>query len=324
MSECDLFGHIRAAAAEVSRHARYVQLREERLAAYAASLSMELAGQARPHYDREHHFSGSAAETAAFLLTLDSVNFGSGYFPHLRKRAAMSGYFTIASSLKDRWERDGAFTGAELRVVSPRDCAVLFGQEGIPEPIEELMALFARALNGLGAWLGQRYDDDPLGPLTEATGSAARLVELVAEMPLFRDVARYQGWDVPLYKRAQLLVADLALAFEERGPGAFRDLDQLTIFADNLVPHVLRVDGLHAYDAELLARIERGELIPANSPEEVEIRAVAVHAVERIVAELRASGTPATARELDFLLWNRGQGAAYKALPRHRTRTTNY
>jgi hypothetical protein len=236
----------------------------------------------------------------------------------------MSGYFTIASALKDRWDREGAFTGAELRVLSPRDCAVLFGQEGIPEPVEELMALFTRALNGLGAWLGQRYGDDPVGPITEAAGSAARLVEIVAEMPLFRDVARYRDWDVPLYKRAQLLAADLALAFEERGPGAFGDLDQLTIFADNLVPHVLRVDGLLAYDAELLARIERGELIPAGSPEEVEIRAVTVHAVERIVAELRASGTPATARELDFLLWNRGQGAAYKALPRHRTRTTNY
>ncbi len=132
------------------------------------------------------------------------------------------------------------------------------------------------------------------------------------------------GTEVPLYKRAQILVTDLAIAFDGQGPGSFRDLDRLTIFADNLVPHVLRVDGLLAYDDELLARIERGELIPAGSPEEIEIRAVAVHAVERIVAELRASGISVTARELDYLLWNRGQGAAYKALPRHRTRTVFY
>jgi hypothetical protein len=51
---------------------------------------------------------------------------------------------------------------------------------------------------------------------------------------------------------------------------------------------------------------------------------VAVHAVERIVGELSASGISVTARELDYLLWNRGQGAAYKALPRHRTRTVFY
>ena len=130
--------------------------------------------------------------------------------------------------------------------------------------------------------------------------------------------------EVPLYKRAQILVTDLAIAFDGQGPGSFRDLDRLTIFADNLVPHVLRVDGLLDYDPDLLARIERGELIPAGSPEEIEIRAVAVHAVERIAAELRASGVPATARELDYLLWNRGSGEEYKTLPRHRTRTVFY
>jgi hypothetical protein len=65
-------------------------------------------------------------------------------------------------------------------------------------------------------------------------------------------------------------------------------------------------------------------LIPAGSPEETEIRAVALHAVERLVALLQAHGTPASARELDYLLWNRGQRASYKAQPRHRTRTVFY
>ena len=204
------------------------------------------------------------------------------------------------------------------------DCAVHFGQEGNAGPAQELMALFAQAFNDFGAWLGRRYDDDPLGPIADADHSAARLVELVAEMPLFRDVSTYRGREVPLYKRAQILVADLAIAFDEQGPGSFHDLDRLTIFADNLVPHVMRVDGLLTYDDELLARIERGELISVGSPEEIEMRAVAIHAVERIVAELRASGIPVTARQLDYLLSNRGLGEAYKALPRHRTRTVFY
>ncbi|MGH2616382.1 MAG: queuosine salvage family protein, partial [Thermomicrobiales bacterium] len=104
----------------------------------------------------------------------------------------------------------------------------------------------------------------------------------------------------------------------------FRDLDRLTIFADNLVPHVLRVDGVLEYNPNLLQRIECGELIPAGSPEEVEIRAVSVHAVERIVATLQTSGVPATARLLDYVLWSRGAGEVYKTLPRHRTRTVYY
>lgn len=322
MTSNDLFDSIREGAATVSRDARFVTLREERLADYAASLDLDQLPT--PVYDVEHHFLGSPAETVAYLLALDSVNFGSGYFPHLRKQPGMSGYFTIASSLKDHWEENGPLTGADLRALSPAACAALFGQEGGAPVIDELMALFARALNDLGLWLGRRYDDDPLGPVAEAGGSAERLVILVAEMPFFRDVAIYNGREVPLYKRAQLLAADLALAFGASGPGAFHDLDRLTIFADNLVPHVLRVDGLLDYHGDLLARIERSELIPAGSHEEVEIRAVALHAVERLVALLQASGTPTSARSLDYLLWNRGQGAHYKARPRHRTRTVFY
>jgi hypothetical protein len=318
----DIFDQIRSAAAEVARPAKFVHLIDAQIASYVASLTASSLPE--PVYDTAHHARGTEAETIAFLLALDTVNFGSGYFPHLRKRSGMSGYYTVASALKERWDGDGPLTGSELRAMTASDCVVLFGQEGNFGPAQELMALFAQALNDLGAWLGQRYDDDPLGPIADASHSASRLVELVSEMPFFRDIATYRRREVPLYKRAQLLAADLAIAFDGRGPGSFHDLDQLTIFADNLVPHVLRVDGLLVYDADLLARIERGELIPAGSPEEIEIRAVAVHAVERITAELRASGIPASARELDYLLWNRGQGAAYKALPRHRTRTVFY
>ena len=317
----DLFDRIRAAAARVTHDAQFVRLVDRRVAPYAAELAA--GGLPELTYDTEHHASGSAAETVAFLLTLDSVNFGSGYFPHLRKRPGMSGYHTVASSLKERWETAGPLTAHELRQLTLDDCVRLFGQTGNPGPAQELMALFARALNDLGLWL-ERFADDPLAPLAAADRSAARLVGLVAEMPLFQDVASYRGYDVPLFKRGQILVADLAIAFAGSGPGEFHDLEQLTLFADNLVPHVLRVDGLLAYDPGLLARIERGESIAAGSPEEVEIRAVSVHAVERLVAALRALGIQTSARRLDYLLWNRGSDEVYKTLPRHRTRTVYY
>ena len=97
------------------------------------------------------------------------------------------------------------------------------------------------------------------------------------------------------------------------------------MFADNLVPHVLRLDGVLSYDDELVARIESGQLIEHGSPEEVEIRACAVHAVELIVAALRRRGCPdASAAAVDELLWNRGQRRRYKAVPRHRSRCTAY
>ena len=77
-----------------------------------------------------------------------------------------------------------------------------------------------------------------------------------------------------------------------------------------------------SYEEELAARIEARELIPpAGSEEEIEIRACAVHAVELLAAELRSAGRAMAVHRLDYLLWNRGQEPAYKAIPRHRTRT---
>ncbi|MFN8675790.1 MAG: queuosine salvage family protein [Thermomicrobiales bacterium] len=316
-----IFAEIRRASARVAQDARFVRLREERIAPYAASLSLQ--GLPRPVYDTEHHFRGNSADTAAFLLALDSVNFGSGYFPHLRKRTGMSGYFTIATSLTEHWQRHGPLWPAHLRVMTPARCAALFGQSLDDPTVAELMRLFAQALRDLGEWL-QAYDDDPLAPFAESAGSGQRLIEQLTAMRFYRDVAHYQGYSVPLFKRAQLLTADVALAFDQQGPGAFHDLDDLTIFADNLVPHVLRVDGLLDYDLELLARINDGHVIPPGSPEETEIRAVGLHAVERVAEALRAEGTPVTARELDYLLWHRGQGTHYKAQPRHRARSVFY
>jgi CO/xanthine dehydrogenase Mo-binding subunit len=144
-------------------------------------------------------------------------------------------------------------------------------------------------------------------------------------MTFFRDVQRYDGMDVPFYKRAQLTAADLSLALARRGLGAFGDLDRLTIFADNLVPHVLRVDGVLSYDAGLAARIDREELIAAGSAEEVEIRACALHAVELTREALGRDGRAVTAMGLDYVLWNRGQERHYKTIkPRHRARTVYY
>jgi hypothetical protein len=120
--------------------------------------------------------------------------------------------------------------------------------------------------------------------------------------------------DRGFYKRAQIVPSDLALA----GLAGFGDLDSLTIFADNLVPHVLRVDGVLRYDTELAAHIDAGDLLPQGRAE-LEIRACAVHACEQLA---QRTGVPA--RLLDVRLWNRGQGPEYKAIPRHRTRSVYY
>jgi hypothetical protein len=318
----DLLERVREGCAGVMERARLVRIDGARLAA----LTRELAEAPTPpgQLDPAHDGLGDRAATLAYVLTLGAVNFGSGWFPRLRKRPGLSGYFTLAAGLRERFVAGGPWSAPELCRLEPGDCAELLGQDRAATEVMQLMTLFARALGDLGGWLLERHGGRFEGPLEVAGGSAARLVEQLAEMPLYRDISSYEGLEVPFYKRAQLTAADLAAAFGGEGWGHFQDLDRLTCFADNLVPHVLRCQGVLVYAPQLAGRIDAGELLAAGSPAEVEIRAAAVVAVERCVAELARAGTPTTAQQLDFLLWNRGQSAEIKARPRHRTRTTFY
>ncbi|MDJ0847087.1 MAG: queuosine salvage family protein [Myxococcota bacterium] len=318
----DVLDRIRERCAQVMERATRVRIDPERL----EKLGPELATTGVPAaaLDPAHHFAGDDESTLAFVLTLDAVNFGSGWFPLLRKRRGLSGYFTVATSLKERFEREGPWSAGELSNLDTAACTRVFGQEDADPGSEELMALFATALRDLGGWLEGRFEGRFAGPVEAAGGSAARLVTLLAEMPLYRDVSRHGELEVPFYKRAQLTCADLSAAFAGEGHGRFHDLERLTCFADNLVPHVLRREGVLVYADDLARRIDGEELLTAGSPEEVEIRAAAVHVVERLVEGIRRAGGRARALDLDFLLWNRGQRPDMKAHPRHRARTTFY
>ena len=284
---------VRTACREIAASARHVTIDLDRLSA--------LKPGEPPALDPERHYlEGPPADVADYLLVLDSINFGSGWFPTLRKHPGMSGYFTVASALADFWRSSGGWSMDELRASRAADVAAVLSQEAG----HELMALYAEALRDLGRFLGARR---ALDLVAEAGGSAERLASMLAAgMPFFDDVG--------FWKRAQIVPNDLALA----GVAQFADLDRLTIFADNLVPHVLRVDGVLVYRPELASRIDAGELLPPGE-EEREIRGCAVHACELLSERL---GMPA--RLIDVALWTRGQAPKYKAVPRHRTRTVYY
>ena len=290
MGLCD---DVRASCAAIAEDPRWVEIHLD-----AAD---EIAAGPPPVLDPERHYlEGTRAEVCTYLLTLDAINFGSGWFPTLRKRPGCSGYYTVASALADHFRAHGPWSPEELELLDGRRVAAVLEQE----PGHELMELYAEALRDLGRFLSGR---SALELVNSARGSAEALAETLARgMPFFDD----RGF----YKRAQIVPSNLALA----GVADFWDLDALTIFADNLVPHVLRVDGVLTYDPDLGARIDREELLPPGE-EEREIRACALHACETIAAGL---GVPP--RILDIWLWNRGQEPRYKALPRHRTRTVFY
>lgn len=62
-------------------------------------------------------------------------------------------------------------------------------------------------------------------------------MNLLAEnFSCFRDEAVFHGKRVRLYKRAQILVADIWACFNGQGYGEFSDIDKITMFAGTLLP----------------------------------------------------------------------------------------
>jgi hypothetical protein len=284
---------VRRHCAEVAAGARSVRIDAAALGAIEPAEPPELDPQV-------HYLEGEPADVARYLLALDAINFGSGWFPLLEKRPGLSGYFTVAWNMSDDWRARGPWSAADLRAMTTERIAAALRQN----PALELMSLFAQALREFGQLLG---DGDALGLVEASNGSAQALAATLANRcALFAD----HGF----YKRAQILAADLALA----GVARFDDLDRLTIMADNLVPHVLRCDGVLVYEYALAAHIDAEQPL-APGPWEREIRGCAVHA-----CELLAERTGVPARTIDMWLWNRGQAPEYKARPRHRCRSVFY
>jgi hypothetical protein len=240
-----------------------------------------------------HFLEGAPDDVARYVLILDAINFGSGWFGELE--ATTDG---LTARLTAHARAEGPWTPQQLRAL---DAGTVGATLGLPAD-HQLTRLYSAALNHLGGFLGHRPVQNVLGD------SAEDLAErLAAGMPFFDD----RGF----YKRAQIAANDLHLA----GVVAYPDIDRLTIFADNLVPHVLRLDGVLRYSDELAQAIDAGQALTAGGDFERELRGCAVHACEGLARRLGVAP-----RLLDNWLWNRGQQPPYTERRAHIARTVYY
>src|SRR4051812_7722586 len=98
---------IRAAAARGAAEARSVRIVESAGEPYAR----EIPAESPPAPDIE----GADDETrAAFSLQLNAINFGSGWFPTLRKPQGLSGFRTVEAGLRAR----GPWTAEDLTTIT--------------------------------------------------------------------------------------------------------------------------------------------------------------------------------------------------------------
>lgn len=127
----------------------------------------------------------------------------------------------------------------------------------------------ARLIRETGLALKKNFNGSAAEFIRSAAGSASSLVSIItATLPGFRDHAIYQGHQIFLYKRAQILVADWWGAFAGENLGKFVDINSLTMFPDysqfsfffdfvtvSGVPQFLFSKGVLQYDDELKSKV---------------------------------------------------------------------
>ena len=254
-----------------------------------------------PRWNDRRHYSGE--RLVEYVLILDTLNFSFWGSP--------GGYWRLAESLRDAFDRgDPLWEAARLLELDEAGLGAIIGE--LP-----LLDRRVAALHEL-AGLADREASGELAGLVPP--SAPELAGLLSRnLESFRDVAAYGELEVPFLKRAQIAAADLWGS----GAVAYPDVDQLTCFADYKLPQALRHLGALEYTDHLARKIDDWVELEPGSPEEVEIRAGTVVAVEELRDRLEDSGRPLIAVEVDWLLWDYSQDL-FPVRPHHRVRTVFY
>jgi hypothetical protein len=308
-------------AKTVAEKSLHVLINHEALRKFAREFAMGRSPV--PSWDAEHHFRGNEEETAAYLLAVDTVNFcfwppaGEKKWEISYKGKTYSGYYGLAVSFKKALESGVSLTDASfLNSLTLKQLRDVLAGTGVLQLVEERL----RNLKELGRVLLDRYNGRASELVAAAGSSAVKLVEILArDLSSFRDQAAYHGQDVFFYKRAQLYAADLHGALGGKGLGSFRDMKELTAFADYKLPQVLRHVGVFEYTPGVAEKVDRMIHLDPGSEEEVEIRANTIWGVERIRQEMERLGKEVRPSEIDWLLWNLGQEDRFRAKPYHRT-----
>jgi putative queuosine salvage protein len=151
---------------------------------------------------------------------MNAINFGSGWWPTIRKREGLSGYGTMAAGLREHFESEGPWEPRELVALDPTAVAAVLGQD----PYHPLMEQFAEALRDVGSQLLEDHGGRYLG-VVAAAPSISELAGTFAGWHSFADVSQYEGREVPFFKRAQIAArcdlgpAEIDSALWNRGRG---------------------------------------------------------------------------------------------------------
>jgi hypothetical protein len=271
---------------------------------------------------------GNDADTMDFIFLTASINFA---FTDFEKHVI----FTTEYDGAERSDSDGMMAclkraydrgtpileGRYLQAVTRADLEALFRGNIEMPMLDERVAIFREIGGALEKSYGGRFHEFMKdGP----RGTTAALERLIETFPSFRDESAYRGARVAFQKRAQLLLWQLHARFRASGYFALEDPEQLTVFADYIVPVALRRLGILSYSDALERAINERRLIPRDSEEEIEIRAGTIwasHLLTRAINARRPANRQVIDTVVDTRLWTHYHESHW---PHHLTVTTAY
>lgn len=171
--------------------------------------------------------------------------------------------------------------------------------------------------------LSKKYQNSVFYLIKKAYFDAEKLVKILAEdFSSFNDHAFYQGKKVEFFKKAQIFVT---LVYVYCRSFKIKNIDKITAGADYRLPCFLQHLRILRYTKKLNLLIKKGQIIPALSMEEVEIRANTIHVIEIIKKTLEDFYKKKFfSYIIDNYLWLKGRKIRKIAKSHHRTITIYY
>jgi len=259
-----------------------------------------------------------------FACVLGLLQTGSGYRKDLHSALGCGASDAMTLGTVAMQNALGDITAAILIAVPLSDILKWFRLDGK----DTALVQFGGRLHNMLVEAGHALQDNGFASFASLVLSCKTAAELTTALcryiPGFADSAKYHGETVWFAKKAQLTVTDIHARLVAHGGASagYPDVESLTVFADNVLPTVLRSQGVIILSEDLKRDIDNGVLLSSGSPRENELRACAVDAAERIVKAAKIQGLQIAERTLDWLLWTVGKRPDIRVVQRHACRDT--
>ncbi|KAI8967336.1 hypothetical protein BDF20DRAFT_900516 [Mycotypha africana] len=284
-----------------------------------------------------------------FVALIDLLNFGSGYRIPLHELAGRGAFDTIRFGCMSFHIGGKPMTAEALKNMTIFEVAEAFQipidtevrHEKLdfvtvtePTPLKPFAAGLTAVLNTTGDFLlNNNYKDLASFIMEHVKKHPQNAVSLVGHLtkalPGLHDCYQFSANESPVYlfKKAQIIVYHLWFTFKEQVPDLFdfKDIDELTVFSDNVIPTMLIHLGVITNVPEAWQDdIDKNKDLSVKAA--TTLRAAAVVACEEIVRKARSGLGPVnetmTTGGLDVYLWQLGKVGDFRKIHRFQLRDT--